>query len=278
MSSLSLSMTVLNKEVYMFTGYLKNLGKVSLTLAAALILSACATDKTKLPPDLDSFRNDKGRLIQFEPKDRYPDFVKLVPPPPAENSYIFENDKKIFKETRKLKGTQIWKDAAQFAEIKPEVLSAYFSPAMSKPITQEATPWTYYVVARLIADVAGPGTKGIKNHYKRTRPFVYFKSQTCSTPKDEEDHVHTYSYPSSHSAYGQALALVLSEIDPVNQAAIIKKGTDYGFFRVVCGFHWQSDVELGRIVASYVVSRLHSNAEFMEAMQYAKAEFSADKK
>ena len=127
--------------------------------------------------------------------------------------------------------------------------------------------------------VNGPaGTKGIKNHYKRTRPFVYFNTGTCSTREDEEDHRYTYSYPSTHSTYGQALALVLSEIDPANQAGIIKKGADYGYFRVVCGFHWQSDVELGRIVASHVVARLHSNAEFMDALNHAKAEYRSQQK
>ena len=263
----------------MFLSSLKNLGTLSLTVVAAVMLSACASDSSKLPPDLNSLKTGpKGKFPLFEAKEKYPDFVALVPAPPAEGSYIFANDKKIFKETRKLKGTQIWKDAAQFAEVKPEVLSAYFSPVMSKPISREATPWTYYIVARIIADVSGGGTKGIKSHYKRTRPFVYFNTGTCSTREDEEDHRYTYSYPSTHSTYGQALALVLSEIDPANQAGIIKKGADYGYFRVVCGFHWQSDVELGRIVASHVVARLHSNAEFMDALNHAKAEYRSQQK
>ena len=232
----------------MFLSSLKNLGTLSLTVVAAVMLSACASDSSKLPPDLNSLKTGpKGKFPLFEAKEKYPDFVALVPAPPAEGSYIFANDKKIFKETRKLKGTQIWKDAAQFAEVKPEVLSAYFSPVMSKPISREATPWTYYIVGRIIADVSGGGTKGIKNHYKRTRPFVYFNTGTCST-------------------------------DPANQAGIIKKGADYGYFRVVCGFHWQSDVELGRIVASHVVARLHSNAEFMDALNHAKAEYRSQQK
>lgn len=259
----------------MLTSSLKNLGIISLTVAAALFISGCtANNNTRLPPELSSLKSDKpGKYPQYEKKANYPDFVALVPPPPAENSYIFANDKKIFKETRKLKGTQIWKDAATFREINPDVLSSYFSPVMSKPITKDGTPWTYYIVGRIIADVSGSGTKGIKSHYKRVRPFVYFNTGTCSTKEDEAAHRLSYSYPSTHSTYGQALALVLSEIDPASQAQIIRKGADYGYFRVVCGFHWQSDVELGRIVASHVVARLHANDEFMEALNYAKAEY-----
>ncbi|MBQ9221512.1 phosphatase PAP2 family protein [Succinivibrio sp.] len=258
----------------MILSWLKFLKKISLTVVMVLLFSGCTVNKTKLPPDLDSLKSSEtGRLPEFDSKDGYPDFVALVQSYPQEKSYVFANDKMIFKETRKLKDTQIWNDAARFAEINPEILSAYFSPVMSKPITKENTPWTYYLVARLIADVASFGTRGLKNYYKRVRPYVYFNTETCSTKNDEEDHRQTYSYPSTHSTYGQALALVLSEIDPASQAGIIKKGADYGFFRVVCGFHWNSDVELGRIVASYVVARLHSNAEFSEALKYAKEEY-----
>lgn len=248
--------------------------RISLPLASGLILSACATHTAKLPPSVEEINPDKpGWYPQFEDKVQYPDFVELFPAPPAENSPIFANDKKVFKDTRKLKGTQVWYDAAKFARIAPEVLSEYFSPVMSRKITKEETPWTYYIIARIIADVAGSGTRDIKHHYKRVRPFVYFNTGTCSTKEDEEAHRKSYSYPSSHAAYGQALALILTEIDPANQAKIAKKGIEYGQFRVICGFHWDSDVNLGRLVASHVVARLHTNMEFIEALKNAKAEF-----
>ena len=165
MSSLSLSLTVHDEEVYMILSSLKNLGTLSLTVVAALMLCACASDSSKLPPDLNSLKTGpKGKLPLFEAKENYPDFVALVPAPPAEGSYIFANDKKIFKETRKLKGTQIWKDAAQFAEVKPEVLSAYFSPVMSKPIYPEVAPrasrTTISVHVLLFTSIPAPAPPG----------------------------------------------------------------------------------------------------------------------
>ena len=46
-----------------------------------------------------------------------------------------------------------------------------------------------------------------------------------------------------------------------------------GQSRVICGYHWQSDVDAARIVASGVVARLHANAEFQKYLTAAKKEF-----
>mgnify|MGYP003064931414 CR=1 FL=1 len=46
-----------------------------------------------------------------------------------------------------------------------------------------------------------------------------------------------------------------------------------GQSRVICGYHFQSDVDAGRLVASAVVARLHANKEFMEQLTKAKVEF-----
>ena len=46
-----------------------------------------------------------------------------------------------------------------------------------------------------------------------------------------------------------------------------------GQSRVICGYHWQSDVDAARVVASTVVATLHSNNEFNAQLAKAKAEF-----
>ena len=46
-----------------------------------------------------------------------------------------------------------------------------------------------------------------------------------------------------------------------------------GQSRVICGYHWQSDVDAARVVASAVVARLHANDEFMAQLKLAKEEF-----
>ena len=67
-------------------------------------------------------------------------------------------------------------------------------------------------------------------------------------------------------------SLILSEIVPSKQIEIINAGQKFGYFRVVCGFHWQSDIEAGALISSYVNARLHTNPDFIHAMEMAKKE------
>ena len=46
-----------------------------------------------------------------------------------------------------------------------------------------------------------------------------------------------------------------------------------GQSRVICGYHFQSDVDAARIVASAVVARLHANENFIKQLGKAKQEF-----
>ena len=43
---------------------------------------------------------------------------------------------------------------------------------------------------------------------------------------------------------------------------------------VICAYHFQSDVDAARIVASAVVARLHANDAFVKQLNKAKDEFS----
>ena len=106
----------------------------------------------------------------------------------------------------------------------------------------------------------------------RIRPFAYFKESTCR-PEDEATLSTNGSYPSGHTSIGWATALVLAEVNPARQSEIIKRGYEMGQSRVICGYHWQSDVDAARVVASTVVATLHSNSEFNAQLAKAKAEF-----
>src|SRR5690606_38014770 len=80
------------------------------------------------------------------------------------------------------------------------------------------------------------------------------------------------SYPSGHSAVGWLYALVLAEVDPEHAAAIIARGRAYGESRVVCGVHFVSDVDAGRLASSAVFAALAGNAEFQADIASAREE------
>lgn len=68
------------------------------------------------------------------------------------------------------------------------------------------------------------------------------------------------------------MALVLAEVNPARQNEILKRGYDLGQSRVICGYHWQSDVDAARVVGSAVVASLHNNPAFEAQLAKAKAE------
>lgn len=100
---------------------------------------------------------------------------------------------------------------------------------------------------------------------------------TCNT-KEQDTLSKNGSYPSGHTSIGWATALVLAEINPQRQNEILKRGFELGESRVICGYHWQSDVDAARIVGSAVVATLHTNPAFQQQLQKAKDEFAKRQK
>lgn len=69
-----------------------------------------------------------------------------------------------------------------------------------------------------------------------------------------------------------AMALLLSEINPDAQDDILKLGYEWGQSRVIAGYHWQSLVA-SRLVAAAGYARLHTNDEFLADIAAARAEY-----
>ena len=86
------------------------------------------------------------------------------------------------------------------------------------------------------------------------------------------------SYPSGHTTLGWTSALILCEIDPARQDALLKEGFEYGQSRVIAGFHWQSDVDAARVVASAAFARLHTSKAYLKQLKKAQKEFGRKQK
>ena len=211
----------------------------------------------------------------FLSEDEAPSVITLVEPPPADDSSIYQNDVEKFKAGQALKDTPRWRVAARDAvTTSDDDIAAYFSPAMGIEISKNKTPEIYRLISGTITDVLKRGTSKVKKYYFRPRPFLKLKEHTCRLA-DEADYANESSYPSGHATVGWGIALLLSEINPERADRILEKGRDYGNSRVICGYHWNSDVQTGRFVASIMLNALHANKAFGEQMVKAKAEFDA---
>lgn len=205
------------------------------------------------------------------------DSLALLPPPPEVGSIVFLNDQAMYEQGRLLRNTERGKQAAEDANLSSGGVANAFSTAFGSPITEKDSPQLHKLLTNMIEDAGDLATRGAKQKYMRIRPFAFYGVPTCNT-KDQDELSKNGSYPSGHTSIGWATALVLAEINPQRQDQILKRGYDLGQSRVICGYHWQSDVDAARIVGSAVVATLHTSPAFQQQLQKAKAEFATKNK
>jgi acid phosphatase (class A) len=200
-----------------------------------------------------------------------PSSLELLPPPPSQHSKAFAADEAV-AEAKFLHhhNKQRWLQAQRDADLSsPQAVLDDFSQAFGRPLSKKQTPAIYQIVQEIMQDEPLV-TNSAKSHYARTRPFMYFHTHTCA-PQWDHFLVHNGSYPSGHTTIGWATALVLAEINPARENQILKRGFEYGQSRVICGAHWQSDVNEGRVTGSILVARLHAKKGFQLLVQQAVA-------
>lgn len=200
------------------------------------------------------------------------DSLALLPPPPASDSIDFLNDKAMYDAGKLLRNTERGKQAASDADVEGDGVAVAFSKAFGLDITEKKTPELFKLILKMREDAGDLATRSAKNEYMRVRPFAFYHEATCNN-KDETKLSTNGSYPSGHTTIGWATALVLAEINPDRQGDILMRGYEMGQSRVICGFHWQSDVTAARIVGAAIVARLHAEPMFIDQLNKAKAEF-----
>lgn len=206
-------------------------------------------------------------------EDQAPDSLLLLPPPPSYNSIDFLRDKAQYDWGKSMRNTERGHQAYLDADSSKDNVTKQFSPSFGHEISIKTTPEIYKLITTMKEDAGDLATRSAKNHYNRVRPFSFFNEPTCR-PEDEKTLSTNGSYPSGHTTMGFAISLVLAEINPERQNEILKRGYEIGESRVICGYHWQSDVDAAKVMAAAVVAQLHTNPAFNQQLAKAKAEFS----
>lgn len=196
----------------------------------------------------------------------------LLPAPPEGGTILFLYDKERYDWGKLQRNTPRGDQAASDAHVEGSGVPMAFSEAFGIEISPETTPEIYKLVVGMREDAGDLATREAKNYYMRTRPFAFFDEMTCA-PDQQAELSTNGSYPSGHTSIGWATALVLAELNPNRQNEILKRGYDMGESRVICGYHFQSDVDAARLVASGVVARLHADPGFQAQLAKAKTEF-----
>jgi acid phosphatase (class A) len=211
----------------------------------------------------------RSRPGYLQPAER-PNSLAILPPPPGDGTAQFAADQQVYRATRALRDTPRWRMAASDANVKFPRAANTFTCATGVMVSQQATPNLYALLQRTIVD-AGQSTSLAKDKYQRPRPYLVHAEPTC-VPEDEAILRNSGSFPSGHASLGWVWALLLTELVPDRADAILARGYAFGQSRVICGVHWQSDVDAGLIVGAAVAARLHANPEFQSQLQAAAKE------
>ena len=247
-------------------------------LACAAAITVCSQLSAQAPlnpNDIKDHRTDPE--LFFLQEGDCPNSLILLPGPPDGGSILFLYDQARYNWGKLQRKTPRGEQAAQDARVTGNGLPKAYSEAFGVDISEENTPEILKLIVGMREDAGDLGTREAKRHYDRTRPFIFYEEDTCN-PEQQAELSSNGSYPSGHSSLGWATALVLAEINPERQNEILKRGYEMGESRVICGYHFQSDVDAGRVTGSTTVARLHADPGFNKQLAKAKAEFKRLKK
>ncbi len=215
--------------------------------------------------------------------------IKLwLPVQPANNSAAQAEDIAEFKATRPLLRTSRGQEAAEDDVFDSALVVERFKDAIGVTLTQNNAPTLMALITKVEANASQlvAPVKLTVGQGGRKRPFVaYPKAASCLSPKDMAGHrdedLNQYdlagsgSYPSTHALLGMMMGMLLGETEPDRADAVMKRGLEFGESRIICGFHYYSDVVAGRLAAAALYARLHADESFMRDMVVVRKEIKA---
>lgn len=243
--------------------------------AAFMIAVAAAADRVDAATSMEEYGRELAATKYFEIEDM-PDPMQFLPPPPGWTSPLFAGDYAAYLWGKTIRPTGRGRKAVEQAAYLFDEISAFFSKPFGMEISREKTPAIYKVLYKSVVTAMHSYVR-TKKTYARKRPFVRYGEGT-PFPEDEEHLKDNGSYPSGHTVRGWCLGLLTAEINPACQNELLKLGYEWGESRIIIGYHWKSDVEAARALASAVYARLHACDEFLTDMAAARCEFAQMKK
>jgi acid phosphatase (class A) len=197
--------------------------------------------------------------------------------PPAEDSMANAADVEAFLSTRSLIGTARAEEAHADDVVKPaEAVAVRFSYVMGVTLDRKNAPRLMHMMDLVRNDAEWlvlPVKKPVAGGGRR-RPFIdYPKLPTC--PLVNEALGTTGAYPSGHAMTGWLWGSILAELAPQFADALLARGVAFGDSRVVCGFHYPSDITAGRLAAAALLARLHADPRFAADLAQARREVAA---
>jgi len=230
--------------------------------AAAFLLGASAPQAQESAPGYLA----PGQALHIE---------AWLPPAPADDSMAKAADVETYFRTRTLIGTARAEEAhADDVAPRPaEKVAPRFSYLLGLNLNRQNAPRFLQMMERVRGDaeaLVAPVKKPVGSG-GRHRPFVEYPDLP-KCPLNFPDLPASGSYPSGHATLGWLWGSILAEIAPEFADQLLARAIAFGDSRIVCGFHYPSDVAAGRLAAAALLDRLHADADFQKDLGAAKKE------
>ncbi|MBO4870797.1 MAG: phosphatase PAP2 family protein [Muribaculaceae bacterium] len=144
--------------------------------------------------------------------------------------------------------------------------------AIGVSITGTNTPRNVSFIYQ-VGETGSRSTEKAKLKYNRRRPFDQMNETTWGYYDDAASLLRSGSFPSSHAAFGWAVALAYAEMVPERQDTIMRHGYMYGESREIVGAHWHSDVLTAFLTASAAWAYMHTRDDFHQGLESAREEY-----
>jgi acid phosphatase (class A) len=192
------------------------------------------------------------------------DATILIPAPPAVDSPANQADLAEVHRVEEAR-TPAQADAAK-ADDEEEDIFVYknvFGPGFNA----QALPITAALNAHIKNEQSVVGNQ-VKKTFQRPRPYQIDPSlhPVCKVETNRD------SYPSGHGLTGYLSAFTLAEIAPERKEEILARADEYAHNRVVCGVHYQSDVEASRRISYVVFGYMMATPRFQKELEQVREE------
>jgi len=237
-----------------------------LRMVAAALMFCCAANVLAA--------GDEKNGHAYFTKAELPNMANILPAPPE-----FESARFVADQSQYLWGKLMRLDEARCAQAQRDAVYSMqtiideFGGIFGLEITKEETPEIYSILQDVCASCDSIYSDA-KAYFDRKRPYAYYNEGTI-VPEKEEKHRNEGSYPSGHTVLGWTSALLLADINqsPKAMEGLLARGYEFGQSRVIAGYHWQSDVDAGRMAGSVLYQLIRNHERFIGQLTKARAEF-----
>jgi acid phosphatase (class A) len=195
------------------------------------------------------------------------DLYRLLPPPPEAGSGSERAELDSLLQIQAARSPA----AAQFARDDSKVSIFRFADVFGNPAKFDpaGVPLTAALFGRIAKDEA-LFLDTAKDRFARPRPFVTEKRIQAVAAKPP-----TPSYPSGHTTWAIASAIVLADMVPERRDQIFARAEQYAYNREVAGVHYPSDVAAGHLAGTALAAMLLQSPRFRADEIAAAAELRA---